>query len=88
VGWGGRLEGWVGKEDGCEGQRSGGLEAKKAHAVSQRMDTGLDDFQSLPFPSGCGLDPSGHYRLLLALADANPLHYLLLPVILFIHIYF
>jgi hypothetical protein len=56
----------VGKEDGYEGQRSGGLEAKEAHAVSQRMDTGLDNFQSLPFPSGCGLDPSGHYRLLCA----------------------
>ena len=34
--WGGRLEGWVGKEDGG-GQRSGGLEAK-AYAVSQRME--------------------------------------------------
>ena len=57
------------------------LEMKKAHAVSQRMDTGLDDFQSLPFPPGCGLDPSGHYCLLLALADVNPLNYLLPSVI-------
>ena len=70
TGGSGRLEG-VGKEDGYEGQRSGGLEAKEAHAISQRMDTGLDDFQTLPFPSGCGLDPSGHDHLLLALADVN-----------------
>jgi hypothetical protein len=34
---GGRLEGWVGKEDDGGGQRSGGLEAK-AYAVSQRME--------------------------------------------------
>jgi hypothetical protein len=33
--------------------------------------SGLDDFQSLPFPSGCGFDPSGCYHLLLAQADAN-----------------
>ena len=57
------------------------LEMKKAHAVSQQMDTGLNDFQSLPFPPGCGLDPSGHYCLLLAPADMNPLHYLLPSVI-------
>ena len=66
----GRLEG-VGKEDGYEGQHSGGLEAKEAHAISQQMDTGLNNFQSLPFPSGCGLDPSSHNHLLLALADVN-----------------
>ena len=58
------------------------LETKKAHAVSQRMDTGLDNFQSLSFPPRCGLDPSGHYCLLLAPADANPLHYLLRSVII------
>ena len=57
------------------------LETKKAHAVSQWMDTGLDDFQLLPFPPGCDLDPSGCYCLLLALADVNPLHYLLPSVI-------
>ena len=57
------------------------LETKKAHAVSQWMDTGLNDFQSLPFLPGCGLDPSSHYCLLLALADTNPLYYLLPSVI-------
>ena len=57
------------------------LEMKKAHAVSQWMDTGLDNFQSLPFPPGCGLDPSSHYCLLLAPADVNPPHYLLPSVI-------
>jgi len=35
------------------------------------MDSGLDDFQSLPFLSGCGFDPSSRYRLLLVFADAN-----------------
>jgi len=56
------------------------------------MDSGFDNFQSLPFSSdGRGLDPSGRYRLLLAPADVNPLCYLLPPVIksvLFIHMYF
>jgi hypothetical protein len=36
------------------------------------MDSGLDDFQSLPFPSDeHGLDPPGHYRLLLVQADVT-----------------
>ena len=70
TGGSGRLEG-VGKEDGYKGQRSGGLEVKEAHAISQWMDTGLEDFQLLPFPSGCSLNPFGHDHLLLVLADVN-----------------
>ena len=51
------------------------------------MESGLDNFQLLPFPSD---GPSGRYRLLLVQADVNLLHYLLPPVIrsvLFIHMY-
>ena len=46
------------------------------------MDSGLNDFQSLTFPSDRrGLDPSSRYRLLLPQVDVNSLHYLLPPVI-------
>ena len=62
------------KEDGCRGRSSGGLEAEETHAASQQMDNGLDDFQSLPFPSGCSIDPSGHYHLLLTQAEMTACH--------------
>ena len=64
----------LGKEDGCRGRSSGGLEAEETHATSQQMDNSLDDFQSLPFLSGCGIDPSSHYHLLLMQAETTTCH--------------
>ena len=64
----------LGKEDGCGGRSSGGLEAEETHATSQQMDNSLDDFQLLPFPSGCGINPSGRYHLLLTQAETTTYH--------------
>jgi hypothetical protein len=46
--WGGRLEGWVGKEDGCGGQRSGGLEAEKAEFMPHQEKGDLYTYRSEP----------------------------------------